>query len=317
MGSIKSVDLGKKTLILIDSHGIKYGIAYRVLDGSFICELSKNADTAIKSLFISVFKRLKQWTAFLLLGFGSTVAVAATDIPEAYHVASGIHGVPPEILYAVALNESKVSLEQGVRPWPWTLNVAGKGYHFETREEACDVLFRSVFETQVIDVGIAQLNIRWQPQLFGAGNRFVDYCDALDPYANLEEAARLLRQHYDASGDWLIAAGRYHRPAGGEPAARYRRGIAANLAKLEVSNSTPHRLAGRPNVQFSSAEEIEIPSVAASHYNATPQSSIAPASEQYQPIVIDHSLNWVTPSEPDPVSWIDPHLRWDRLVAAQ
>ncbi|WP_193092069.1 lysozyme family protein [Halomonas colorata] len=232
-------------------------------------------------------------------------------------MASGIHGVPPEILYAVALNESKVSLEQGVRPWPWTLNIAGKGYHFETRDEACDVLFRSVFDTQVIDVGIAQLNIRWQPQLFGAGNRFVDYCDALDPYANLEEAARLLRQHYDASGDWLIAAGRYHRPAGGEPAARYRRAIAANLAELEVSNSTPHRTAGRSNVQFSSAEEIDIPSVAASHYDATPQYSIAPASEQYQPIVIDHSLNWVTPSEPDPVSWIDPHLRWDRLVAAQ
>lgn len=258
-------------------------------------------------------KRQSALSVFCLSGLSS--AAAATDIPEAYHLAADMHGVPPEILYAVALNESKIQLDHGVRPWPWTLNIAGKGYHFATRDEACDVLFRSIFETRVIDVGIAQLNIRWQPQLFGAGHRFVDYCDALDPYANLEEAARLLKQHYDESGDWLIATGRYHRPKGGAPAARYRRAIAANLAKLEAGSLSSQRSAGRPQVQFASVEEIN--ASAASQHNSRPQSSLASVSEQYQPIAIDHSLNWVSPSEPEPVSWIDPHMRWDWLVAAQ
>ncbi|WP_208858555.1 hypothetical protein [Vreelandella nigrificans] len=261
-------------------------------------------------------KRQSVLYAFCLSGLSS--AAAATDIPEAYHLAADMHGVPPEILYAVALNESKVQLDHGVRPWPWTLNIAGKGYHFATRDEACDALFRALFETEIIDVGIAQLNVRWQPQLFGAGHRFVHHCDALEPYANLEEAARLLRQHYDDSGDWLVAAGRYHRPAGGAPAARYRRAIAANLAKLEAGSPSFQRSTGRLQVQFASVEEIN--ASAASQYSSTPQSSFASVSEQYQPIAIDHSLNWVSPSEPEPaepVSWIDPHVRWDRLVAAQ
>jgi hypothetical protein len=33
-------------------------------------------------------------------------------------------------------------------------------------------------------------------------------------------------------GDWVLAAGRYHRPAGGAPAARYRRIVADELERL-------------------------------------------------------------------------------------
>ena len=158
----------------------------------------------------------------------------AASVPPAYFDAASLHQVPPEVLYAVATAESVVSLKAGRRPWPWTLNVAGESFYFETRQAACDALVLALEETRVVDVGIAQLNVRWQPQLFGAGKRFSHPCDALDPYANLEEAARLLRGHFDATGDWVQAAGRYHRPAGGDPAARYRRVVAAELERLKT-----------------------------------------------------------------------------------
>lgn len=159
----------------------------------------------------------------------------ATVVPPAYFDAASLHQVPPEVLYAVATAESVVSLKVGRRPWPWTLNVAGEGFQFATREAACDALLLALEETRLVDVGITQLNVRWQPQLFGAGKRFSHPCDALNPYANLEEAARLLRGHFDATGDWVQAAGRYHRPAGGEPAARYRRIVATELERLKTS----------------------------------------------------------------------------------
>lgn len=174
------------------------------------------------------------------LALGCCLAVLASlakaaEVPPAYFDAASLHQVPPEVLYAVATTESVVSLKAGRRPWPWTLNVAGEGFRFATRRAACSALMQALQETRLVDVGIAQLNVRWQPQLFGAGKRFSNPCDALNPYANLEEAARLLRGHFEATGDWVQAAGRYHRPAGGEPAARYRRLIAAELERLRTS----------------------------------------------------------------------------------
>ncbi|RCV86951.1 hypothetical protein DU505_18910 [Billgrantia montanilacus] len=230
-------------------------------------------------------------------------ATAGNDVPEAYVVAAQRHGVPPEVLYAVALTESKVPLAHALRPWPWTLNVAGKSYYFETRTEACEELTRALFETEVIDVGVAQLNFRWQPQLFGAGNRFVDPCDALDPYANLDEAAKLLRSHYDASGsqDWVVAAGRYHRPAGGAPAERYRRSVADNLERLEGG---PRQVVAAGGVQFASAEPFS---------RSTASLSTATAVEP-EPVTADTSLVWIAPVEP--AQWVDPERRWDRLVAS-
>jgi len=52
----------------------------------------------------------------------------------------------------------------------------------------------------------------------------------------LRHAARLLRSHFEHSGDWLIAAARYHRPAGGLSAERYRKRFTRQLARvLQVS----------------------------------------------------------------------------------
>lgn len=228
------------------------------------------------------------------------------DIPSAYVVAAEDHGVPPAVLYAVASAESVVSLDAGRRPWPWTLNVAGQSMRFGDRASACRALTDALETTQIVDVGIAQLNVRWQPQLFAAGQRFADPCDGLDPYANLDEAAALIRRHFDEAGDWMIAAGRYHRPAGGRPAERYRAVVSEELARLgatpSMEQASPALMAAR---QASPTERVS-PPIAASTIHATFD---AP----------DEALTWVTPSPRAPesdVTWVTPEQRpWMAEVA--
>ncbi|AFT70403.1 MULTISPECIES: transglycosylase SLT domain-containing protein [Alloalcanivorax] len=158
-------------------------------------------------------------------------------VPPAYTAAALRHAVPPVVLYALAHTESGTALNVGKRPWPWTLNIAGQGYRYPNRTQACQALNQALKTTRVIDVGLGQLNIRWNPALFGSKGRFADPCDALDPYDNLDATAALLRQRFDQGGQghnggWGGAAGRYHRPAGGAPAQRYRRAFRAEMKAL-------------------------------------------------------------------------------------
>ncbi|MCS2611050.1 lytic transglycosylase domain-containing protein [Halomonas dongshanensis] len=228
------------------------------------------------------------------------------DIPSAYVVAAEDHGVPPAVLYAVASAESVVRLDAGRRPWPWTLNVAGTSMRFGDRSSACQALTDALETTQIVDVGIAQLNVRWQPQLFGAGQRFADPCEGLDPYANLDEAAALIRGHFDDAGDWLIAAGRYHRPAGGRPAERYRAVVSQELARLGTSPTleigSSARIAARQTSRPTRFHRSEMTSVES-------DSLMSP----------DEALTWVSPGPRTPdsdVTWITPERRpWIAEVA--
>lgn len=164
-------------------------------------------------------------------------------VPEGYRQVAQRHGVPPESLYSLALAESSKKLPQGYRPWPWTINVAGKGYRYRTRLEAWQALqvFIGQYPLKRIDVGIAQVNLGWN------GHRFSSTWDAFDPYANLNAAAAILRECYDRRpGSWLDAAGCYHHPAGGAPAARYQAIVRRKLASLvpaSIPTYTPARLA--------------------------------------------------------------------------
>ncbi|AUH01891.1 lytic transglycosylase domain-containing protein [Prodigiosinella confusarubida] len=150
------------------------------------------------------------------------------QIPPVYHAIAAAARVPAESLYSLALTESSRRLPYGERPWPWTINVAGKGYRFKTREAAWQALLQFIrkYPLKRIDVGIAQVNLGWN------GHLFASFYDAFDPYTNLRVAANILRTCYDASpGSWIKAAGCYHHPAGGKAAATY---IAIVRRKLDT-----------------------------------------------------------------------------------
>ena len=161
------------------------------------------------------------------------LAARAEVPPPAYRLAAHAAGIPSAVLFAIALQESGMHIRGRLLPWPWTLNIAGKAQRFATRQAACRALLQALAEHDAkrIDSGLGQINFGYH------GQRFSSPCEALDPYRNLKVAASLLREQHDATGDWVKAAGRYHRPAGGAPAARYRAGFARHLQ--QVTGSPP------------------------------------------------------------------------------
>lgn len=166
----------------------------------------------------------------LMVAVNATAAKSATQIvPDAYRLIAAEEKVPAESLYSLAMAESTRKTEWGTKPWPWTLNVAGKGYRYETREEAWAALlgYMKRYPLRRIDVGVAQVNLGWN------GHHFPTFRDAFDPYINLRVAARILRACYDARpGSWIRAAGCYHHPAGGQAANTYMAIVRCKLSQI-------------------------------------------------------------------------------------
>ena len=146
-------------------------------------------------------------------------------IPSAYRDAAAMKGIPPAILFSVALGESGTLLQRGdILPWPWTLNINGQGYFYRTREAAYIALKNAIDKKQTVDIGLGQVN--WQSHHARLAN---DAWLALEPEFNLQLAASILREHFLSSKHWWIAVGRYHSP-GQKPAqilraSRYASGI--------------------------------------------------------------------------------------------
>ena len=141
-----------------------------------------------------------------LLGTGAS----STAVPALYARTGEFCGVPARLLYAVALVESDRPGDGGIRePWPWTLNVAGEGRYFESRQAAYEALIEAIKRGDVVDIGEMQLNWGYKYAYL------VSPWLATDRVFNITTACRILRNHYRgrASGNWFLAAGLYHREA--------------------------------------------------------------------------------------------------------
>ncbi|UTW12367.1 transglycosylase SLT domain-containing protein [Marinobacterium rhizophilum] len=152
--------------------------------------------------------------------------------PPAYQLAAQRAGIPSAVLYAVALQESGIRRHNRLVPWPWSLNVAGEARRFASRAAACADLHQALQETPPtrIDAGLGQINLGYQKR------HYRHPCNLLDPYRNLAIAATILREQHTPGDDWLLAIGRYHRPAGGAAAARYRLRVAQHLERMSGSS---------------------------------------------------------------------------------
>lgn len=168
--------------------------------------------------------------AALVLGLCAWAqTVPAQEVPPpAYQFAAQQAGVPSAVLYAVALQESGTRLRGRLVPWPWTLNIAGRPERYATRAAACAGLRKALARTPPsrVDVGLGQVNLGYH------AHRYTQPCELLDPYRNLAIAADILKTQHTPGEGWLVAAGRYHRPAGGQPAAHYRRSVHQHLARV-------------------------------------------------------------------------------------
>lgn len=146
-----------------------------------------------------------QWMMGATLLQSVTVA-ALEDLPVAYVMVAEAVNVPADILYAVALAESGRSYNGVLLPWPWTLNIEGQSVYCQSQHEAMVLATEAINRKQLVDIGLIQVNWHWHQQ------RFARVESALVPILNLRVGAVILREQYDASGDWWQAVGRYHDP---------------------------------------------------------------------------------------------------------
>ncbi len=143
------------------------------------------------------------WSVLVLPAGAMPDPAALCD--QAAHRAARLEGVPLDILLAITRAETGRSDGQAVRPWPWTINVAGQGGWFETPQDALDKA-QTVLDAgkENFDVGCFQLNYRWH------GAAFASLEAMFDPEGNADYAARYLAQLYAKSGSWAQAVADYH-----------------------------------------------------------------------------------------------------------
>lgn len=149
--------------------------------------------------------------------------IASTQtVPTGYQQVAAEFGVPPGLLYAVALTESGQSSLSGgqFRPWPWTLNIDGNGHYYPSRRQAWAALQAVLADSHAsVDIGLMQVNWRYYHTELGTP------WQALEPYHNLRVAAAILHQCFARHGAWLPSAGCYHAPRNPDRAQRYRQRV--------------------------------------------------------------------------------------------
>jgi hypothetical protein len=172
------------------------------------------------------------WIGPVLGMVWSTAAWCGETVPSGYRAIAAEYEIPYTILYAIALAESGRSLNDNRMrlPWPWTLNVAGRGYYYSSREAAWNALNSFIVRgEQSIDIGLMQVS--WKYHKDKLGNTW----QALDPYHNLRVAAGILQGCFNKRRDWWASVGCYHSPANTARAQRYRLRVVVHWQRLDAS----------------------------------------------------------------------------------
>ncbi|RRH75802.1 lysozyme family protein [Falsigemmobacter faecalis] len=142
--------------------------------------------------------------------------------------------IPNNLLLALGLQEAGYNAPGGLTVWPWSVNAAGEGRRFDSREEAMAFVRQRQSEgVRSIDLGCLQINLRWHPEAF------LSLAEGFDPVVNVSYAARFLRGLYDEAGSWQLAAGRYHSHSP-EPQQIYLASLARNQAVATARFSEFH-----------------------------------------------------------------------------
>lgn len=120
--------------------------------------------------------------------------------------------IHPSIVYGVAMTESG----RNGKPWPWTINFAGKAFYFQTRTQAWQAASWLVDKGYTsFDVGPMQVNWKYH------GWRFASLWDAFQPSVNIAAAIDFLQENYRETGNWATAVKWYHNRTDTERGRKY------------------------------------------------------------------------------------------------
>ena len=164
-------------------------------------------------------------TAMLTLGLPGLAAAARRaaiypPVPPAYRDAASRLGIPPKILFGVALQESALRWGGHALPWPWTLNIRQRPRRFDSYADALAVLKDALMRgARNVDCGCMQVNWAYHRVRLQSPER------ALDPWHNLAVGARILADERASRAGWFEAVGAYHAPANAERARRYAQSV--------------------------------------------------------------------------------------------
>ncbi|NBP89467.1 MAG: hypothetical protein EBU59_13415, partial [Planctomycetia bacterium] len=116
------------------------------------------------------------------------------------------HGIPSGLLQSITRVEAGRKTVTGeFMPWAWTLNDAGKGLFFDSREAAMRHLEAAVaVPGHSVDVGCMQVNTKWHME------GFHNLSDMLDPVQNADYAAGFLLDLHESHRSWDDAVKHYH-----------------------------------------------------------------------------------------------------------
>ncbi len=178
---------------------------------------NKNKTFATANRWVNVGK--KQQYAFLLFFVsavlnGATFARAddamlreAQECTRHLPTMERLYNIPTHWLAAIASTESgryNPRMRLSV-PWPWTINVKGQGYWFDTKQEAIAAAQRFMAQgIRSMDVGCMQVNLLYHGQAFANLNQ------AFEPMYNIAYAAKFLREKYNDLNSWTKATAAYH-----------------------------------------------------------------------------------------------------------
>lgn len=132
---------------------------------------------------------------------------ASTACASAIAAVEPASGLPPGLLFAIALVETGRATPGGggMQPWPWSWNAAGRSGVARNRAAAvAAVAALRAGGVASIDVGCMQINLLHHP------DAFADLHEAFDPLANVRYAAAFLSRLRAGLPDWEAAIRRYH-----------------------------------------------------------------------------------------------------------
>ncbi|NBJ11011.1 transglycosylase SLT domain-containing protein [Microvirga arsenatis] len=145
--------------------------------------------------------------------------------------AASKYGVPLGMLYSVGLTETgrRGSLQ------PYAMNVEGKAIFSKSAAEAIQRFEEATRAgARLVDLGCMQINHFYHRE------NFPSLASMLDPRANVEYAARFLRELKGRHDSWTMAIARYHAGPNNDPAQkRYVCRVIANMVATGFGQWTP------------------------------------------------------------------------------
>ncbi len=256
--------------------------------------------------------RLRRHTGWLMVVAGLMLPSASwsgESVPVGYREIAAERDVPQSVLYAVALTESgRRVVPAGVyRPWPWTLNVAGRGYFFDSRQQAWQALREQLKDgKRSIDIGLMQVNWRYHQSRLGSP------WQALDPYHNLSVGAEILQECYITRQDWWASVGCYHSPSNQRRADEYRRRVISRWQRIVNAGSQAMNRLNRYQWRAVIATCLLVPVVAQAEltviYDSGNTKPIAPFLEAFESTAEIQQQTTIPTKPPlgaaDPKAWL-------------